>query len=340
MTNYTINDHYSEPHRHYHNWDHIKTMLNKLSYFVTDNNMSIEDDFVITQAVIYHDVIYDPRRSDNEEKSIEFMRNILKSTHSPVIIDRIAKLIRATIPGTYVDCSNDKLVKLIRYLDCRMLYEGDLNQMIKNFKLLLKEYQFVDYNVFLAAHLSFIDRFYPLAGANQNLCRIYKDYVLSYRPKIGIYAGSFNPFHVGHISVLEQAERIFDKVIIITPNTVMDNAVYADNKHPRMDDLHAILPFHEVINFKGLLTDFVHDNLMSIINADFTLIRGMRNGNDLEYEVNLNKAYDDLGARMNIVYFMTDKPHVSSSMVREIKSVSENYKVYIPTKYDYAGSVE
>jgi phosphopantetheine adenylyltransferase len=130
------------------------------------------------------------------------------------------------------------------------------------------------------------------------------------------------------MSVLEQAERIFDKVMVVFPSNI---------KAPIQ--VGKTLPFHEVVAFDGLLTDYVN-KLKQKTNADFTLIRGIRNGNDLEYEVNLNKAYKDLGSDLNVMYFMTDFPHVSSSMVREIIKVSPRYKLYIPDKYSYAGAIE
>lgn len=36
----------------------------------------------------------------------------------------------------------------------------------------------------------------------------------TWKPKIGVYAGSFNPFHLGHYNILTKAEKIFDNIII------------------------------------------------------------------------------------------------------------------------------
>jgi pantetheine-phosphate adenylyltransferase len=36
--------------------------------------------------------------------------------------------------------------------------------------------------------------------------------------KIGVYAGSFNPFHVGHADILHQALEVFDEVILAIGN--------------------------------------------------------------------------------------------------------------------------
>jgi predicted metal-dependent HD superfamily phosphohydrolase len=58
--------HYNEPHRRYHSLSHLERLLD-VSVLVPD---SIKDTS-FWMAVFYHDVIYDPRAADNEEKSAE-----------------------------------------------------------------------------------------------------------------------------------------------------------------------------------------------------------------------------------------------------------------------------
>ena len=148
-------------------------------------------------------------------------------------------------------------------------------------------------------------------------------YVQRYRPKIGIYAGSFNPFHIGHMSVLEQADKIFDKVIVASPKI--------QEKSNARTSLQKVLPFHECVEFDGLLVDYIKQVQKY---ADVTLIRGLRNGNDLEYEVNMKRVNCDLaGHTHDTVYFVTDKPHVSSTVVRSLRAIE--VECYIPTKYSY-----
>jgi predicted metal-dependent HD superfamily phosphohydrolase len=60
---------YSERHRHYHNLDHIFWMLNLIF------DIAYVDPFLLTRnirlATWYHDVVYDPRGSENEARSAE-----------------------------------------------------------------------------------------------------------------------------------------------------------------------------------------------------------------------------------------------------------------------------
>ncbi|MEE4380287.1 MAG: hypothetical protein V2J55_22600 [Candidatus Competibacteraceae bacterium] len=62
---------YSEPHRHYHTCEHIGHCLNQLELASAE----IDHPAAVGIALWFHDVIYDPRATDNEQQSAElFMR--------------------------------------------------------------------------------------------------------------------------------------------------------------------------------------------------------------------------------------------------------------------------
>jgi predicted metal-dependent HD superfamily phosphohydrolase len=83
---------YSEPHRHYHNLVHIGRMLSKLQ-----NARGWSDFEPLLLAAWYHDVVYDPRSSENESRSAEVARKSLKELGlSEPQIDRVANLILMT----------------------------------------------------------------------------------------------------------------------------------------------------------------------------------------------------------------------------------------------------
>lgn len=59
---------YEHPYRAYHNLDHIHNMLERL----TESERFAEHPHRIVLAIWFHDIVYDPTRSDNEVKSAEF----------------------------------------------------------------------------------------------------------------------------------------------------------------------------------------------------------------------------------------------------------------------------
>src|SRR4051812_36368693 len=61
---------YSEPHRHYHTLDHLLAMLDTLAALP----LPAASQPAVQLAVWFHDAIYDPKASDNEERSAAFAR--------------------------------------------------------------------------------------------------------------------------------------------------------------------------------------------------------------------------------------------------------------------------
>jgi predicted metal-dependent HD superfamily phosphohydrolase len=76
---------WSEPHRHYHNLDHLRACLNEVV------------DPVTRLAVWGHDAIYDPRSAENEERSALLLTHLLHRCQTPPdAITESARLIRMT----------------------------------------------------------------------------------------------------------------------------------------------------------------------------------------------------------------------------------------------------
>lgn len=63
-----IKNHYTNPKRHYHNLNHISSMLKQ-----TDNyKAQLKNIDIICFSIWYHDIIYSSSKHDNEEKSADF----------------------------------------------------------------------------------------------------------------------------------------------------------------------------------------------------------------------------------------------------------------------------
>jgi pantetheine-phosphate adenylyltransferase len=113
---------------------------------------------------------------------------------------------------------------------------------------------------------------------------------------------------------LLKALRIFDRVVVLQGHNPAKPAakgkgfILAASKHERV----------ETGFFSGLLADTV-----KAIKPD-GIIRGLRNGYDLEYEINNQYWNEDLGVTVPFVYFITDRKygHISRTAIRELQSLN------------------
>jgi predicted metal-dependent HD superfamily phosphohydrolase len=84
---------YSEPHRRYHSLTHLTALFDCLE----KHGEEIGDPPRIAFAAWYHDVVYDPRRSDNEAKSAErAMKELDDLGASGELRSHVVQLILAT----------------------------------------------------------------------------------------------------------------------------------------------------------------------------------------------------------------------------------------------------
>jgi pantetheine-phosphate adenylyltransferase len=149
------------------------------------------------------------------------------------------------------------------------------------------------------------------------------EYLQQFKPSIGIYAGSFSPFHLGHLNIVQKASAIFDKVII------------ARGSNPEKD-MHLtewnseILRTYEVAEFSGLLTNFID---LHSQYAEVTLVKGLRNGDDLDYEVNQLRFMETMYPQLKVVFIQCDKEyeHISSTALRNLESIEKGLsKPFLP----------
>ena len=145
--------------------------------------------------------------------------------------------------------------------------------------------------------------------------------------KIGFYAGSFDPFTIGHLHIVKVASKIFDKVIVgvgINPKKTrrfdrikMKEAIEKLLKYKSIKNV-------EVIIFEGLTADVAKK-----YNADF-LIRGVRNGIDYDFEENLALINEEISGIDTIYIRAGQYGAISSSMVYELLKRNKDVSKYIP----------
>lgn len=107
---------YGEASRHYHTLDHIWHMLQFLQVSVPP----VVDRSALDPAVFLHDVIYDSRAKDNEERSAEYAHEVLAELGvSRPIRDEVARLILLT--RTHETTEDDQIGQYLLDADLAIL---------------------------------------------------------------------------------------------------------------------------------------------------------------------------------------------------------------------------
>lgn len=312
---------WNEPWRFFHTLDnHLGPMLESIHL----SSSTTKDRNLLEIAAWFHDCVSDPKASDNESESIRYFKSqVYRSTeHS----DTIIRLIRTTI--NYKDLKNDLEIEFAK-LDTASLRVTSIEPLLRNEKLLLKEFQFVDYSVHKSRRLYFLDNIEKISLPRLWAVHVIRTYLQATRPKIAIYPGSFNPFHVGHLSVLKEAEKLFDKVIVAV-------GVNPQKEHPVrqvLDNLKNVLPYHQTELFEGFLHKYAEDKSR---DADITIIRGFRSGYDIDTEL-INLAFmRDMSENLKVIFIAPQKlfDHVSSSAIRQLQTFDRSEcDKYLPEIY-------
>ena len=103
---------YTAPGRHYHDLAHIEDCLAALARV---ENLSEREYVILTEAIWWHDVVYDATRADNEELSAQLAEQHVREDLGP----EVARLIRLT--KTHAVQPGDRLGAILISIDLSIL---------------------------------------------------------------------------------------------------------------------------------------------------------------------------------------------------------------------------
>jgi cytidyltransferase-like protein len=264
-------------------------MLNYIKKF-----QDIDDELFL--AVCFHDIVYDPYSNDNEERSCGLVKSFPTTTTN---LNKVCELIMYTKDPFY---HKDQMIVKADFktsFDDLIQYENDI----------FYEFQRIPIKTYIKQRISFLKTI-PSSLVEKEKIDFLIQYIQSKKYKIGIYAGSFNPYHIGHEDIVQQAEKIFDKVIIA-------QCINAEKDIPKRIE-HK---YHQTILHKSLIWDLFNEEP----NIEKTLIRGLRSSFDVSYEDTLRKTILEF-KDIPIMYFFCHKEfdHISSSLIRSMYGFGED----------------
>ena len=149
--------------------------------------------------------------------------------------------------------------------------------------------------------------------------------------KIGIFPGSFDPFTRGHQAIVEEALRLFDKVVIaIGYNTAKRGMLAVEARKSLIERVYQNDPRVKVTTYTSLTGDEARR-----VGAT-TMIRSVRNATDFEYERTLDRINREIYPDLRTIFIIapTKVEHISSSLVRELHTFNHDTKSLLPEGID------
>lgn len=149
--------------------------------------------------------------------------------------------------------------------------------------------------------------------------------------RIAIFPGSFDPFTRGHAALVDDALRLFDRVVIgIGSNSAKRGLLSVESRKRLIDDLYASDPRVEARIYTGLTGELAE------ATGATALIRGVRNTADFEYERTMQAANRRIYPSLTTVLLFTPASvaDISSSTVREVMGFGRPVGEFLPEGID------
>lgn len=134
--------------------------------------------------------------------------------------------------------------------------------------------------------------------------------------KVGIYTGSFDPFTLGHSSVIEQALEMFDTIyVVVGVNPAKKPLIDLDTRMQLIIEWADGAKNGGKIVVLSVQNEFLADTAKRLGGC---LIRGIRNSQDYDYEQGIFDVNRVIAPSVPTVYFFTDQKYrnISSSLVK------------------------
>jgi len=145
--------------------------------------------------------------------------------------------------------------------------------------------------------------------------------------KTGVYAGSFDPITLGHLDIIERAEKLFEKIIILVAENKKKQHLFSLQERKEMlEELFKEKKNLKVEVLNGLLAEYMKEKKLTFV------VRGLRAISDFDYEFQHSTITKKLNPEIETVFLMT-KPkyfYINSTLIKEIVSLNGKIKDFVP----------
>ena len=155
--------------------------------------------------------------------------------------------------------------------------------------------------------------------------------------KIAVFPGSFDPFTVGHESIVRRALALFDRVIIaVGVNAEKKNLFSIEMRLKMISKVFEGESRVEITRFSGLTVAFCRR-----YNARY-IVRGLRTAADFEYERAMGHMNWKMAPEIDTVFLLTSTEHtpVNSTIVRDIIKHGGDASMFVPASIKISDYLE
>ncbi len=145
--------------------------------------------------------------------------------------------------------------------------------------------------------------------------------------RVAVYTGVFDPFHLGHLDLIQRGSRLYDRLVVgvgINPDKTPFFTV--EERVQLLRKILAPYPNVEVRPFTGLAVRFVREVGTRI------MLRGLRTLSDMEYEFTMSLTNLAMDSEIETVFLMAreEYSHISSTLIRQIATFHGDLDKFVP----------
>lgn len=150
------------------------------------------------------------------------------------------------------------------------------------------------------------------------------------KQRVGLYPGTFDPIHNGHMDIIGRSLRLVDKLVIGVAINAGKGPVFTLEERVDMvrRETSRLLADGaiEVRPFSGLVTKFAGEVGATV------LVRGLRSVTDFDYELQMNGMNAVLNPEVETVFLAAANAHASiaSKLIREIAMMGGDIAPFVP----------
>lgn len=153
------------------------------------------------------------------------------------------------------------------------------------------------------------------------------------KPRLGVYAGTFDPVTFGHLDLIHRALALFDHLIVAIADNPAKSPLFTPDERREMiiacldtfedTDLDERV---EVVVFRGLLANLARDR------GATAFLRGLRAVSDFEFEFQMALTNRALVPEVEAVYLMPNAKYtyLSSSVIKDVARHGGDVSKFVP----------